>query len=667
MSLFGLGPDSDNDSSDPNNQPPPPPEWQRYLLPIILVLTLVWALISVQGWGSLTSTSSVIPYSTVIEQARMGNIAEIVIEGDSVRGRFQNSASFTLPNGREVRATEFTASLPPLNAEQLISEMPPGVVVSSNPPEESPLLFILVQLAPVILIIGFFVWMSRRAQGQMSGIFGFGASKAREYSGEATQVTFKDVAGQESAKEELEEVVEFLKSPAKYIQLGARVPKGVLLVGPPGTGKTLLARAVAGEANVAFFSIAASEFVEMFVGVGASRVRDLFNKAKEAAPSIIFIDEIDAVGRRRGAGLGGGHDEREQTLNQILSEMDGFDQEANIIMMAATNRADVLDPALLRPGRFDRHVTVDIPDRHGRKAILEIHTRGKPLASDVNLEHVAKATVGFTGADIENLANEAALIAARKDKSQITTSHFTEAFERIILGNKRPPLSNQEERRVVAYHEAGHALVNMLTPHADPVLKVTIVPRGPALGVAMQLPEDDRRNYSRKYLEARLHGLLGGRIAEEVVFDDITTGASNDLKHVTDLARRMVSQFGMTEAIGPVNFGDNESQPFLGYSISQGRNYSEETAAKIDAEVRKIVDEAYENTRHLVIDNRDKLDALANELLEHETIEYERIAELVGVEVKDLPNLTVRESQPNTASNGASSNGSNVEDDETAS
>jgi cell division protease FtsH len=404
----------------------------------------------------------------------------------------------------------------------------------------------------------------------------------------------------------------------------------VLLVGPPGTGKTLMARAVAGEANVAFFSIAASEFVEMFVGVGASRVRDLFKRAKDAAPSIVFIDEIDAVGRQRGAGLGGGHDEREQTLNQLLAEMDGFDQTESVIVMAATNRPDVLDPALLRPGRFDRQVTVGLPDKNGRLDILKIHTKGKPLSEDVSLESLAKATIGFSGADLSNLANEAALTAARRNAKRIAMRDFLDAFDRIVLGTESPPLSNQHERQVVAYHEAGHAIVGALTPGADPVFKVTIVPRGQALGVTASLPDDDRRNYSREYLVGKMMVLLGGRAAEEITFNEVTTGASNDLRRVTDIARRMVSEFGMSRTFGLLNYGDNDHQPFLGYSLSQGRSYSEETAARIDEEVKRLVDEAYAQTLSLLENNRDKLEMLAKDLLENEVVEGTRVLEIVG-------------------------------------
>jgi cell division protease FtsH len=475
----------------------------------------------------------------------------------------------------------------------------------------------------------------------VGNVFGFGRTQARQYDAERPQITFTDVAGQDAAKAELVEIVDFLREPDKYVALGARIPRGVLLVGPPGTGKTLIARAVAGEAKVAFFSLAASEFVEMFVGVGASRVRDLFKRAKENAPSIIFIDEIDAVGRRRGAGLGGGHDEREQTLNQMLSEMDGFDQSETVIVMAATNRADVLDPALLRPGRFDRQVTMSLPDRNGRADILKIHTRGKPLADDVDLVEMARATIGFSGADLANLANEAALNAARSGRKRINMASFFEAFERIVLGLKSPPLANEHERKVVAYHEAGHALVAALSPDADPVFKVTIVPRGQALGITAQLPDDDRRNYSRSYLEARMLVLLGGRAAEEIALGEITTGASNDLQRVTELARRMVKQFGMSEVIGPLNFGDEETQPFLGYSLSQERHYSEDTAAIIDTEIKRLVEDAYKHALHMLGNNRDKLDMLAQELLTNEVVDRQRVLEIAGVGLSTADEVAV--------------------------
>jgi len=630
------------------DRPPQMPDWRKWVWPGVLLLFLVWTLLSSGSLmsGSVSGSSSQIPFSTVRNEAA-NNIARIIFDADGMQasGQFIRPIGVQLADGRTVNIQRFNTTLPPGGAEALqtiLAESNPQALVESTPPESLPLLLgILIQFLPFLLIIGFFVWMSRRANGQMNGVFGFGRSNAKQYSAEQPRITFADVAGQDAAKRELEEVVDFLSNPEKYISLGARVPRGVLLVGPPGTGKTLMARAVAGEANCSFFSIAASEFVEMFVGVGAARVRDLFGKAKENSPSIVFIDEIDAVGRQRGAGLGGGNDEREQTLNQMLSELDGFDQSSTVIVMAATNRPDVLDPALLRPGRFDRQVTVDLPDRTGRLDILKIHTKGKPLAADVDIESIASATVGFSGADLANLANEAALNAARYNRKKLTQGDFTSAFERIILGTERPPLSNMEERRVVAYHEAGHALAALLTDGADNVLKVTITPRGQALGITAFMPEDDRRNYPRSYLEATLNVALGGRVAEELVFGDVTTGASNDLLRVTSIARRMVAQFGMSEAIGPLNFGDTETQPFLGYTIGQGRNYSEATASRIDAEVRKIVETAYQRTRTLITQNRQKLDLIANELLSTEVVERDRLLELMEMDVDkplDEPN-----------------------------
>jgi cell division protease FtsH len=597
---------------------------------------LIWSLTRVpEMLGSISSEDQPIkiPYSVFYEQVTVGNVSEVVLQEESARGNFRASVTWP-PSGSPLltqgmsqqTSNSFETTLLPINDPDLAQVLRDNnVTVIGETVEVNPLLLFLLNWGPLLLLFGFLLWSSRRSTRQMGGVFGFGKTQAREYNAEKPQVTFLDVAGQDAAKAELVEIVDFLKEPDKYIALGARIPRGVLLVGPPGTGKTLLARAVAGEANVAFFSIAASEFVEMFVGVGASRVRDLFNKAKAAAPAIVFIDEIDAVGRQRGAGLGGGNDEREQTLNQMLAEMDGFDQNESVIVMAATNRPDVLDPALLRPGRFDRQVTVALPDRRGRLDILKVHVRGKPLAENIDLESLAKTTIGFSGADIANVANEAALTAARGGRKKITMSDFMDAFDRIVLGTQSPPLSNEHERKVVAYHEAGHALVAALTPGADPVFKVTIVPRGQALGVTAMQPEDDRRNYSREFLMAQMLVTLGGRAAEEVAIGEITTGASDDLRRVTGLARRMVSQFGMSDAIGPLNFGEDERQPFLGYSLSQGRSYSEETAAKIDAEVRRMVEEAHEKTLTLLRANQDKLEALAQELLNTEIVDRARV------------------------------------------
>jgi cell division protease FtsH len=634
-----------NQSDDENNENPnpPPQDWRRWMWPGVLVFFLLMLVLfpgALSGVQSAPGTE--IPYSQL--QQNLDAIESITFEsdGNSARGAFASEQQITLDNGETTSVESFSVNLPPGAAERLTEtlEAQDGVDVSSNPPPSLPVIAsILINVLPFILIIGFLFWMSRQARGQMNGVLGFGQSKAREYDAQTPRVTFDDVAGQDAAKRELEEVVDFLKEPDKYISLGARIPRGVLLIGPPGTGKTLMARAVAGEANVAYYSIAASEFVEMFVGVGASRVRDLFNKAKENSPSIVFIDEIDAVGRQRGAGLGGGNDEREQTLNQMLSELDGFDQSSTVIVMAATNRPDVLDPALLRPGRFDRQVTVDLPDRAGRLSILKIHTRGKPLAKNTDLGSIAGATIGFSGADLANLANEAALNAARHDRKKIEQTDFSTAFERIILGTERPPLSNEEERRVVAYHEAGHALVALLTDGADQVLKVTITPRGQALGVTAFMPESDRRNYPRQYLEARIRTGLGGRLAEEIVFEEITTGAAGDIQQITRIARGMVTQFGMSP-LGTVDYSNGGEQPFLGYSLSQGRQYSEETAARVDAEVRKIIEEAYEDVYNLLTENRDKLDEIAQALLDNEVVERDEILAIMGME-QDKPLDTI--------------------------
>jgi cell division protease FtsH len=631
--------DRNQKQNNQNNQDPEPPQpdWRRWLWPAISIFLIGWLFLQFSGFGSTTAQGNQISYTLLLDQAEARNVEQIVIRGNEATGTFRSPVS-PAAAGQQLTTsiTRFALTLPE-NQERLLETLREADALIEFRTADTPtLLILLIQWAPLLLIIAFFVWTARRAQRQMNGAFGFGRTQAREYTVEKPQVTFDDVAGQDSAKAELVEIVDFLREPDKYIALGARIPRGVLLVGPPGTGKTLLARAVAGEASVSFFSIAASEFVEMFVGVGASRVRDLFKRAKDNAPSIVFIDEVDAVGRQRGAGLGGGHDEREQTLNQMLAEMDGFDQTESVIVMAATNRPDVLDPALLRPGRFDRQVTVGLPDRTGRLAILKIHTRGKPLDRDVKLDNLARGTIGFSGADLANLANEAALNAARNNRKKITMRDFSDAFDRIVLGTESPPLSDANERRVVAYHEAGHALVAALTPDADPVLKVTIVPRGQALGVTAQMPNDDRRNYSKRYLLARILVMLGGRAAEQITFDEVTTGAENDLRRVTDLARRMVAQFGMSKAIGQLNFGDNNTQPFLGYALSQNRNYSEQTAARIDAEVSKLVQESYDETIRLLEENRDKLDALANALLEHEVVEQDRMLAVLGLELEEV-------------------------------
>jgi len=495
-------------------------------------------------------------------------------------------------------------------------------IVYEQPPAWSDLIGFITGFLPLVLLAVFFIFIMRQAQSGNNQAMSFGKSRARMFSGDKPTVTFADVAGVEEAKQELKEVVEFLKEPEKFTALGARIPKGVLLVGPPGTGKTLLARAVAGEANVPFFSISGSEFVEMFVGVGASRVRDLFDTAKRHAPCIVFVDEIDAVGRHRGAGLGGSHDEREQTLNQILVEMDGFDTDTNVIIVAATNRPDILDPALLRPGRFDRRVVLDRPDMNGRKQILEVHIKGKPVVENLDLTSLARQTPGFSGADIENLVNEAAILAARRNKKAIEMTDVVESIEKVIAGpERRSRLINEEEKRIIAYHEAGHAIVSHLLPNCDPVVKVSIISRGMALGYTMNRPDEDRYLQRKSKFMDDLAALLGGRAAEDIVFGDITTGASNDLERATDLARAMVTRYGMSEKLGPRTFGNREELVFLGREISEQRNYSEEVAEQIDDEVKRIIGSAFIQAKQVLTTYREKLDQVVNQLIQKETLD----------------------------------------------
>jgi cell division protease FtsH len=514
----------------------------------------------------------------------------------------------------------------------------------------------LVNLLPWLLFIGIWLFFMRRMQGQNNkGIFGFGKSKARLWASDRPKVTFNDVAGCVEAKEELEEIIEFLKSPAKFSRLGGKIPKGALLLGPPGTGKTLLAKAVAGEAGVPFYSISGADFVEMFVGVGASRVRDLFEQGKKSAPCIIFIDEIDAVGRHRGAGLGGGHDEREQTLNQLLVEMDGFDENTNVIIIAATNRPDVLDTALLRPGRFDRQIVVDVPDVRGREGILKVHTKNIPLAKDIKLSIIARGTPGLVGADLANLVNEAALLAARKNKKAVDMLDFEEAKDKIMMGVERKSLQiSEKERNLTAYHESGHVLVAMNIPEADPIHKVTIVPRGRALGITHQLPMDERHNYSRSYITARLSILLGGRAAEKIIFNELTTGAGNDIERATELARKMVCEWGMSERLGPLTFGKQNEEIFLGREISKHRDFSEDTAKIIDQEIHKIVEDAEEVAAKILKDKLDALKLLAESLLEYEVIEGEDIKRLLNGEKihKPVKKIKTRKLRSKSAKTG---------------
>ena len=598
------------------------PRNQSFVVTFLLIVAAVAMIVMAFQRDSGTSESLTI--NEVARDIKGGKVARIVIEdGDNLRVIYLTGSEDGVESYKESNSTlvEQLIALG-VTPEQL---SPESVMIEVKPPSQwagivSGALYIL----PVIFMAGVLWFIFRQAQGSNNAAMSFGKSRARMFSGEHPTVTFQDVAGVEESKQELAEVVEFLKEPQKFIQLGARIPKGVLLVGPPGTGKTLLAKAVSGEAGVPFFSISGSEFVEMFVGVGASRVRDLFDQAKRHSPCIVFVDEIDAVGRQRGAGLGGSHDEREQTLNQMLVEMDGFDTDTNIIIIAATNRPDILDPALLRPGRFDRRVTLDRPDMKGREAILKVHVKGKPLEPSVDLASLARGTPGFVGADLENLVNEGAILAARRNKKSIGQQDLEEAIERVVMGPERKSrLISDEEKRIIAYHEAGHAVVMNAIPEADPVQKITIVGRGQAGGLTWYRPEDDRILTSRKKMVASLAGLLGGRVAEELVFDDITSGASSDIERVTQMARMMVTRMGMSTEMGLMTYGQKEELIFLGREISEQRDYSEAVAERIDTEVRKLVDDAYKLTRKLLTKYRDRLDAVAQKLLEVETLTRE--------------------------------------------
>ncbi len=573
-------------------------------------------------------------YSEFLRQADRGEIAEAAIQGNTISGKTRDGKPF------QIYAPE-----DPGLVDKLIAQK---VEVRAEPPEESPwYVTLLLSWFPMLLFVGVWVFFMRQMQGGAGRAMSFGRSRARLLNQEQGKVTFEDVAGVDEAKEELSEVVDFLSNPRKFTRLGGRIPKGVLLVGPPGTGKTLLARAVAGEAGVPFFSISGSDFVEMFVGVGASRVRDLFTQGKKNAPCLIFIDEIDAVGRQRGAGLGGGHDEREQTLNQLLVEMDGFESNEGVILIAATNRPDVLDPALLRPGRFDRQVVVPTPDVKGRLKILEVHTRKTPLADNVNLEVIARGTPGFSGAALENLVNEAALQAARAGQETVNMRDFEYAKDKVLMGKERRSLIlSDDEKRITAYHEGGHALVAKLLPGTDPVHKVTIIPRGRALGVTMQLPEADRHSYSKDYLNNNLMVLLAGRVAEELVFNAITTGAGNDIERATNMARRMVCEWGMSDVIGPMAVGEQGEEVFIGREWAHSRNFSEDTARVVDAEVKKFVENARDRCHALLTEHMDLLHALAAALLERETITGEDIDLLIKGE--PLPPFN-----PATPSDGA--------------
>lgn len=627
----------------------PTPPW------LWLLLIVGFALIFWQLSSKPETTVSYIPF--FLDQVQEGNIKSLSIQGGEARGELRKkelypSATMPHPSGvLPLPITKFVVNFP---SEQAINDVVnklrdkdredkaqqekagktarEAVKIDILPPNTANTLIWVTFLLPTFLILGLVYFMMRRARDQFDGgILGsFVKSPAKRHDKSKQRTTFDEVAGLENAKSELQEIVEFLKNPEKFQRLGGRIPKGVLLIGPPGSGKTLLARAVAGEAGVPFFSISGSEFIQMFVGVGASRVRDMFKTAKESSPCILFIDEIDAVGRVRGAGLGGGHDEREQTLNQILTEMDGFSPNESVIVLAATNRPDVLDPALLRPGRFDRHVTVDRPTKKGRLAILKVHTRNIPLDPDVDLEGIARGSVGMSGADLANLVNEAALLATREDKNQVDMVDFDAARDKIIMGAKREEFITDKDKRATAYHEIGHALVGWLSPNTDPVHKVTIIPRGRALGVTQFLPEEDRLGYSESQVDAKLSVLLGGRAAERLIYDDLTTGAAEDLKQATRLARMMVTQWGMSERIGPVFFRASEEHPFLGREMSETRDHSEYTAQVIDEEVARILREADDRAFRLLEDHREDLERLTEALIEREVLSVAEIEELIG-------------------------------------
>lgn len=588
--------------------------FKNVLFYLLIIMVIIWMF---DLYGEKNSKPADISYTSFMQHVQQDEIKQVTIVDNVISGKLKDGKEFSTVAPNDSKLVE------KLEAKKVD-------IKAELPPQPPWWMSILSSILPMLIIVG--LWFMLMNQGGAGGgkVMNFGKSRARRYDEEKLKITFKDVAGAEEAKQELEEVVEFLKHPQKYNDLGAKIPKGVLLYGPPGTGKTLLAKAVAGEAGVPFFSISGSDFVEMFVGVGASRVRDLFDQAKKSAPCIVFIDEIDAVGRQRGAGLGGGHDEREQTLNQLLVEMDGFSANEGIIMIAATNRPDILDPALLRPGRFDRQIVVDRPDIKGRTEILKVHVKGKPIGPDVNLDVIAQRTPGFTGADLSNLVNEAALLTARKDKKAINMPEMEEAAERVIMGPERKSrVISDKEKRLTAYHEGGHTIVGMLLEHTDPVHKVTIIPRGRAGGYTLSLPKEDKYYATSSEMLDELKVLLGGRVAEALVLKEISSGASNDLQRATQLARQMICEYGMSENIGPVTFGHRQDQVFLGRDIARDKDYSEEVAAEIDKEVRSFMEDAYAATEKLLSDNIDKLHVIAKALMEKETLEEEEINQLV--------------------------------------
>ena len=590
---------------------------------LLWVFLLVVLMSAFQSFSGHSGSDQPVAYSDFVEQVKQGNVDEVTIEGPHLSGTFKSGQHFT------------SISPETDNRAMIGTLLDNHVKIKGDLPKETPLILqLLISAFPILILIGFWVYFMRQMQGGAGGrgAMSFGKSRARMLNADQVKITFNDVAGVEEAKQEVSELVDFLKDPGKFQKLGGKIPRGVLMVGSPGTGKTMLAKAIAGEAGVPFFTISGSDFVEMFVGVGASRVRDMFEQAKKHAPCIIFIDEIDAVGRHRGAGLGGGNDEREQTLNQLLVEMDGFEGNEGIIVIAATNRPDVLDPALLRPGRFDRQVVVPLPDVRGREQILKVHIRAVPLADDVKPEIIARATPGFSGADLANLVNEAALFAARANKRLVDHDDFERAKDKIMMGaERRSMVMSEDEKKLTAYHEAGHAIIGLNVPDHDPVYKVTIIPRGRALGVTMFLPEEDRYSYSKQRLNSQICSLFGGRIAEELIFgpDKVTTGASNDIERATDIARNMVTKWGLSDKLGPLAYSEDNGEVFLGKSVTQHKNMSDETASSIDREIRGIIDSNYSRSKTILNDNVDKLHAMAEALIKYETIDSAQIQRIM--------------------------------------
>jgi len=635
--MAGEQPDQSRDKTP--QQPTFAPDWRMFLWAVV-ALMVVFYFVDL----SREQRVEVLSYTQFKEEVRAGNVSEVTIRGQEIRGQLigtgagqglDDSSITGQDSGGAQPATgqPFKTTKPAFNDPDLMPLLEKNkVIVNAESTRAEWWQRLIITMLPWVLILGLIFYFSKQMQERMAGgggMFNFGRSKAKRYQEERPDIGMKDIAGSENAKRDLEEIVDYLKDPERYRSVGASIPRGVLMAGPPGTGKTLMAKAVASEAGVPFFSISGSEFIEMFVGVGASRVRDMFKQAKDEAPAIIFIDELDAIGRSRGAGLGGGHDEREQTLNQILSEMDGFTERESVIVLAATNRPDVLDPALMRPGRFDRQVALERPHKDARKKILEIHTRNKPLGEDVDLSVVAGRTVGFSGADLANLVNEAALLTARDKRKVISMADLTQARDKIVMGAEREEVISEEEQKVIAYHESGHALMAALLPNADPLDKVTIIPRGRALGATEQVPED-RYNMNQSYLMDRLGVMLGGREAEKLIFEQVSTGAEQDLKQATNLARRMVQNWGMSEELGPVAFQDGQEQPFLGREMAQQRDYSDATAKLIDDEVRAIVVSVEEKVDELLKKNRERLETLAESLLDRETLSAEEIKEVLG-------------------------------------